>query len=448
MISSFRKFYIGFLFLGLICLPRAEGDVPQVISLPQALQLALKQNLTLQIASQEVIRASERTAAARTDLLPLISLSGQGGELLDKVNIDIPRGILGLSPDGSPLPINNVDISTGNRFTSLIKFSIAQPLTQISRIKANIALSKTKEMMSMAQERESALTLTTNVRTLYYGILETQSAQNAEEANLAALRELEQTVKMQVAQQTALNEDLLEVEAKEAQQKSELLHLQDTITHYKEQLNLLMGRGIHLPLDLVNVDIISHSIPELTELMHTAMIKRPDLQKKSLQLIESRLERRQKLLGGWPDLSLAMSYYQLGSGINGFPDHIWTIGFQFKWRPFDWGERMHEVSDLSGQVKEGNLALMEARQETQIEVEDSFRKVHEAESELEAARINHSAALEQMRVTMNRYKQQASLLKDVIASEAILAESISEKLQAGLELLTAQANLRAAIGEE
>ena len=55
---------------------------------------------------------------------------------------------------------------------------------------------------------------------------------------------------------------------------------------------------------------------------------------------------------------------------------------------------------------------------------------------------------EKLRVTTNRFKQNAALLKDVLQQQSDLAEANSRYQQAVLSFWTAKADLEKALGEE
>jgi outer membrane protein TolC len=88
--------------------------------------------------------------------------------------------------------------------------------------------------------------------------------------------------------------------------------------------------------------------------------------------------------------------------------------------------------------------------ETQIAVEvgSNYRKWQEAALLLKAARIGHEAANEQLRVTTNKYREQAVLIKDVLQSQAQSTETEFQYQQALSSYWSALADLRRSMGDE
>ena len=67
---------------------------------------------------------------------------------------------------------------------------------------------------------------------------------------------------------------------------------------------------------------------------------------------------------------------------------------------------------------------------------------------LKAARTGHDAALEQFRVTTNRYKEQAALVRDLLQAQSRSADAAFQYQQALASYWSALADLRRAIGDE
>ena len=72
----------------------------------------------------------------------------------------------------------------------------------------------------------------------------------------------------------------------------------------------------------------------------------------------------------------------------------------------------------------------------------------EASLLLKASRTAHEAAAEQLRVTGNKYKEQAALLKDLLQAQAQSSETNFQYQQALSSYWSAFAELRKAMGEE
>ena len=79
---------------------------------------------------------------------------------------------------------------------------------------------------------------------------------------------------------------------------------------------------------------------------------------------------------------------------------------------------------------------------------DEVPQVEEAALLVPAARTEYEAALEQLRVTTNRYREEAALLKDLLQAQARTTEAEFQYQQALSSYWGAMADLRRAMGDE
>src|SRR5262245_8041573 len=211
-----------------------SGDL---LTLEQAMTMALKNNRQVQIAALEVRRNEHAEAEQRTRQLPSFSTSVLAGELLTPVKFRFNRGAFGTLPNTGPIPPTATDVRAPRTFTTFLQGQVAQPLTQLHRIHLGIRMQEAATATAREALRAQRQSVVAQVKQAYYSLLQTQSALEADEEALTADRELERVVASDVAQQTALQSDLLQVRAQLAQQEYETLTLRDALATIKEQLN-------------------------------------------------------------------------------------------------------------------------------------------------------------------------------------------------------------------
>ena len=129
------------------------------------------------------------------------------------------------------------------------------------------------------------------------------------------------------------------------------------------------------------------------------------------------------------------------------PRNAAGAGFTLNWEPFDWGRRKHELAERERTIEQAREGLREAESLILIEVSDRFRKLREAQALLRVSKALQESAAEKLRVATNKYKLEATLYKDVLQSQAALAEAQHQYQQALLAFWTARADFEKAIGE-
>jgi outer membrane protein TolC len=118
------------------------------------------------------------------------------------------------------------------------------------------------------------------------------------------------------------------------------------------------------------------------------------------------------------------------------------------WEPFDWGRKRNLVSEKAKAVDQASNGALETRSQVAVEVGLKYRKWHDTALLLKASRIAQQASAEKFRVTSNKYKDHAALIRDVLQAQAQTSEASYQYQQALSAYWSAFADLRGAMGEE
>src|SRR5262249_10245815 len=113
-----------------------------VLTLEQAVDLALENNRLLKTATLEVEKSQEATDALRTRRLPALNLFGVSGQLLSPAKFTFNQGAFGSFPGVGPVPGNKAEIETSVRWSTFLLATAIQPLTPLLRINEGIRLSE------------------------------------------------------------------------------------------------------------------------------------------------------------------------------------------------------------------------------------------------------------------------------------------------------------------
>lgn len=417
------------------------------LSLEQAVRIAVDHNRQLGSARLQVAKAEDQIAIARTRRLPIFSTEAQASQLLSPVSFSFPAGSFGEFPATGPIPSTDTTIDVPRQPTMYIQSSVSQPLTQL--IKANIGIQNAVAGRELESERARAtqLSLVNNVKRLYFGILQTQSALEANTEMLALYRELDRTVQVRVAQQVQLKSDALDVQFRLAQEELTRTTTLNTLASQKEQLNQLLGRDVRTSFEVENVSALSVLDVDLEAAQSHALESRPELRQARLTVKQAELDRRLTRADRIPEVSAAVSYSS-NFNMSVLPTNLATAGVQVKWEPFDWGRRGREMAAKTRTVEQAHLAVRDAEDRAVVDINVRFRALSEKRALLRVAEMAQSTAREKVRVKTNQYQVQAAMLNDVLQVRAELAGSDDRFQQALLAFWAAKADFELAIGEE
>ncbi|MBA3766905.1 MAG: TolC family protein [Acidobacteria bacterium] len=427
--------------------PASGGDV---LTLEQVIDIALQNNRSVKRAELEVGKSEDQVAIAKMRRLPSFSLNTLGTQLLTGLDFTFPQGAFGTYRGIGPIPTRETVISTPRRPVALILGQVAQPLSQLYRIKLNIEQLKLGEKMVREELRAQRQDIVNNVKRGYYGILQTQSALESSEHAIRLYRELERVTGEYVAQQVVLLPEYLDVKTRLAKAQYEILVLHNLLATQKEQLNNTLGRDIRTDLiisPLLASDQFVLRETDLAAAHERALAQRPEVREARLRVQRLEYDRRIKKAEAIPDISLSLNYISLPQ-VSVLPKNALGIGILVNLEPFDWGRRRRELAEKDKTLEQAKLAIREAENLILIDVNSKFRKLQETSQLLKVTRMAQDAARASLKVATFKYRVEASILKDLLQVQTLVADANYQYHKALLSFWTAKADFEKAIGEE
>ena len=418
----------------------------ETLSLPQAVETALRQNRLIRNEKLEVEKASDRLAAIGTRRLPGVDISVFELQWFQPPEFRFSRGVFGNFPGLGAVPPVNTSISSSSGPTAFIFARATQPLTQLYRIGLGMRMGEINRDLAQGKLELKQQEIVHQVKRNYYAILQTQSALHSAEETLKLYQELDRVVGEYVSQQISLASESLEIKTRLAKEDYEVLRLRNNLAAAKEQLNHLLGRDVRTEFTVSEVSTATIYEAELSAAQSRALAERGEIRDLRQKIKLAEYDRRLKKAERIPEISLMVGYFS-AFGVSVLPRNAAGAGFTLNWEPFDWGRRKHELAERERTIEQAREGLREAESLILIEVSDRFRKLREAQALLRVSKALQESAAEKLRVATNKYKLEATLYKDVLQSQAALAEAQHQYQQALLAFWTARADFEKAIGE-
>lgn len=430
----------------LVSVPDVGHAAGEVLTLEDALTLALANNPTVQNAGISVEKAGDQVEATQARRFPSFNLRVRELRNFTDESFEFKEGALG-TVNGQPVPGETRKITTQEDFTTHVSVEAKQPIVGLYKIGLDIDRLKTYESRTRQDLRAKRQQIAKDVKEQYYQILETQSALQSTQESIDFYQSLTKIVGDKVKQKTALEYELLDTEAKLAKAEYDSLKQRNTLLSEKERLNELMGREIATPFTVTASLSADETVPDADKARALAMEQRPDVKDARLRLRQAQYELDLRQAEYLPDLDLLASYNK-SVNTSLIPDQSFYVGLVARWEFFDWGRRSDEVSKARRSINEAHNDIRRVDARVATEVNARLRDLQNAKQLVTVATKARTAAREKLRVTQNRYKQQAALLDNVLKAQSDLATATSDYHEAVLKVWTARANLAKALGEE
>src|SRR5678816_443599 len=222
---------------------------PRVITLGEAIELALKHNHVVRLAEVEVEEHEHVKAAAKSAYFPLVRNEANVAHVSYTQLVELPAGSLG-AVGKNLIPPQPLIINQGGLTFASDGIGVVQPLTQLLKINAANDIARAALDGSRGKARKTENDIALEVHKLYYRILIAEAQRSAILAKVAASDNLQSERVQLVKYGGALDTDLIESRAQSLQAKQELLsndlQLSDLHMQFNDAIGLPLGTALAL----------------------------------------------------------------------------------------------------------------------------------------------------------------------------------------------------------
>ena len=449
-----KQKFLVFLMLCMACpvislaqQPAAPVNEAPLLTLEEAVSIALNGNRLVKNSALEARKFDFRVSTAKTQRLPQLQLNVLGGELMHSFDFTFDQGSFGTYPGVGPIPGTQAKIRQAVKFTTYTTGSIDEPITQ--QYKIGLAIHATDLGRQIAKEdvRAERQKIAAEVRSAYFDLVATQAGVEAARQVLTTMEEAQRLTLRYVAEKTVLRGDSLEVDARLAKAKYDLSVAENGLSTQRESLNQLLGRDLAVQFRVDPLPETEAADLPLDVARQRATESRPEIREAMLKEKQAEYDKRIAKAAYIPDLSVSMRYQGIDN-VKVLPANVGSVGFYLSWEPFDWGRRRNNIAEKAKTVEQARNGIQETQTKIAVEVGAKYRKWQEAALLLKASRVGHEAAAEQLRVTGNKYKEQAALVNDLLQAQARSTETEFQYQQALSSYWGAMAELHRVMGEE
>jgi multidrug efflux pump subunit AcrB/outer membrane protein TolC len=415
------------------------------LTLPQAVELALKQNSLLKIGRAKVTESDQKIVSARSQYYPQLSNNSKFVALSDTNFINVPAGSLGNVPGVGPFPTQNVSINQGSNPFFLSETTLAQPTTQLFKIHEANEIARADRGIAEAELKRSEDETVFAAHQLYYALLVACKEKDAADALLTAAQENLREAEEGVRAGNLLDVAVTAARANLLQSRQALIVAETRISDVTSELNDLLG----LPSDEL-LEVTEVGLPMVTEPLKEQAYDQARAGNGELRAARAALEKSRHAVKAAkyeyiPDVTLfARHVYQHNAAF--LKNNIGVIGAELTWNIFDWGKRKGEVGQRVAQQSqaEENLARIDKR--IVIEIDKVYRKLERSKKMVDVARQALSLWKEKMRLSENGLKAGTVTVANHAETVAALKKVEMEELQASLEYRLAITELDKTIG--
>ena len=432
------------------CFPlcaRAQNaePAPRHITLPEAVQLALKSNHVVRIAGLQVQEKRHAKEVARSGYFPSITNESRILYVTDTQFIQIAPGSLG-TVGGTPIPAAPAIINQGEKTFITSGTGLVQPLTQLfTRVKPANDLARADLDATRANEKETENEVALRVHEIYYQILITQLHKSATEAKIRAAQETESERAQQVKYGSTLDEQLIDSRAQTLEAKQDLLTTELQLSDLTMQLNDVLGLPITTKLEL------DPAIPEVQEPCHgeecvrAALASHPEIVAARAEVEKASAAVRLAKADYYPDVS-AIARYSYQDNVPFLARNFGTFGAELTYDLFDGGRRKAKVGESDARLGQARENLTRITDEVERRVETVANKMERTKEMVDVSQQILALRTESSRVSAQQLDRGEALPSQADAAIAQEFDAKTRLLQSQLDYVQARDEMIQAIG--
>ena len=451
------------------------ADSPVIITLEQALQIALSENVSVKVADMEIQRTEYAKKGSYASLFPQIDASGAYQRTIKKqvmyMDFDMSSlmggatGGTGELPEGTEIPETGTEstesssdsgggIEMGRWNTWSAGVSASMPLVNLQLWKS-LKLSGMDVELAVEKARASRLDMVTQVKSAYYSTLLAKEAFEVyKQVYENALQNLDVTQQKYDAQK-ASEMELLRAKTTVANAVPNVYNAEGSVILALWQLKAVLGVDLDMNLDVAgNLEDWSqqmlydiHQHDEISLDMNTTM--------KQLAIQAEMLAETVKLqkYANIPSLAVAFSFtYNAMTNDFNFKEYRWTpysyVGLSLNIPIFAGGKRYHQIRQAKNQYEQVQLQTLNTERQLKIAIRQQLNTMQTSMNSYYAAKDALASAQKAYDIVAKSYEVGRSTLIEVNDAQLALTQSQLAASQAVFNFLSAKSQLEQALGQD
>ena len=450
------------------------SETPVIITLEQALEIALSENVSVKVADMEIKRAEYAKKGSYASLFPQIDASGAYQRTIKKqvMYMDFDMSSImgggagtGAGTEGTETPEtgtgstesssdNGGGIEMGRWNTWSAGVSAAMPLVN-AQLWKSLKISGMDVELAIEKARASRLDMVTQVKNAYFSTLLAKEAFEVyKQVYENALQNLDETQKKYDAQK-ASEMDLLRAKTTVANAVPNVYNAEGSVILALWQLKAVLGVDLDMNIDIAGKleDWSQHMLYDLHQ--HDGASLDMNTTMKQLAIQAEMLAETVKLqkYANIPSLAVAFSFtYSAMTNDFNFKEYRWTpysyVGLSLNIPIFAGGKRYQQIRQAKNQYEQVQLQTVNTERQLKIAIRQYLNTMETSMKSYYAAKEAVASAQKGYDIVEKSYQVGRSTLIEVNDAQLALTQSQLAASQAVYNFLSAKAQLEQTLGQD
>ena len=440
---------------------------PVVITLEQALQIALSENIPVKVADQEIQRTTYARKGTYASLFPQIDVSGTYQRTIKKQVMYMDFDMSSLeggggssegdgtgSGEGFTIPDTSEGLEVGRWNTWAAGLNATMPLVN-PQLWKSLRISGLEVEMAIEKARSSRLDMVTQVKQAFYGTLLAKEAfQVYKDVYENALDNLHETEK-KFRVQKATEYDMTRAQTSVANAIPDVYNAESSVILSLWQLKAVMGVDLDMNLDVAGKLEDYSSQMLYAEIQGDSISLENNTTMRQLALQAEQLAHTIKMqkYAYIPTLSAAFSF-SINAMTNDFKfsQYQWTpysyVGVNLSIPVFSGGKRYNDVRQAKTQAAQLRLQTMDTERNLKISIRQSLVTMETSMKTYQAAKAAVASARKGYLIASKTYQVGKNTLLELNDARLALTQAELGASQAVYDYLVAKSILEQTLGHD
>lgn len=446
-------------FLLLLVTFSASAEKVKVLNLENSLQIAKKNNLTVQSAEQNLKSAEAQISTARAAMLPRLAANGNYTYFKDiQKSVIQAEGGFGFPIPGedmnemsTPGPDNEADLielEFGAHHNVQGAVNLTQPVFAWGRYYYGYQAAKLKYEAAQKELNAAYNKLRLDVYEAFYRVLIAQEFVKVAEQSVALVQKQLGIAQTSFDAGATTNFDVLRAKVQLAIMESQLIRAKNGVKTAQNAYKTLLNISLSEQISVEGSFEISEAEMQLDELIKLALEKRPEITQSQLNEQTGKKQLSIAKTRNLPDLAFFSNYQISHSERLTQMNRIWSLGLQINIPIFDGFASRAVVKQSESVLKQLQLGTKQVMSAVEFEVRNAYLGLLEAKTLIDVQRETVAQAQESVRIATLRFENGMITTVELTDTQLALMQAKVNRLQAQHDYVVGLAKLEKAIGQK
>ena len=456
-----------------------SAETPVVISLEQALKIALSENIAVKVADKEIERTKYAKKGTYASLFPQIDATGSYQRTIKKqvmyMDFDMSSfgggsaagsGSTGSGSAGTgegsgtgagstaSSSKNNGGLEVGRWNTWSAGVSASMPVVN-AQLWKSIKISGMDVELAVEKARASRLDMVSQVKNAYYAVLFSKEAFNVyKEVYENAMTNYAETEKKYNVQK-ATDLDMARAKTNVANAIPNVYNAESSIILALWQLKAVMGIDLEMNIDVEGAieDYSEYMTSDVTKADSISLDRNSTMKQLEIQANELAQSIKAQQYAYIPTLALAFNYsYNAMTNDFNFKEYRWTpysyVGMSLSIPIFSGGKRLNQVRQARNSYEQMRLQMTSTERNLKISIRQSLNTMETNVKSYDAAKDAVASAEKAYSIAEKSYEVGRATLTDLNDAQLALTQARLAESQAVYNFIVAKTQLEQTLGQD